>query len=193
VGRKVGSAFCEEVVMGSTDREEDEVMYEESTRVFKRRLDDSFLSQPVSRIPARPAPRVTPDGLIEDSIKAMLETDTGCVVVLDPESRLVGIFTERDLLKKIVGQGILPKRQPVKDFMTPNPESLRSFDTIGFALNKMAVGGYRHIPIVDSNRKPTSILSIKEIARFLVEFFPEDVLNLPERPEQQEPKERDGA
>lgn len=70
---------------------------------------------------------------------------------------------------------------PVKSVMTPNPETLEPEDSIAFALNKMSVGGYRHIPIVDG-AKPVGVLSVRDVVDFLVDLFPSDVLNLPPSP-----------
>ena len=53
---------------------------------------------------------------------------------------------------------------------------------LAWVLNLMAVGGFRHVPIVDEHRRPVAVFSVKHIVERLVEFFPNDVLNLPPRP-----------
>ena len=65
--------------------------------------------------------------------------------------------------------------------------------SVAYALNKMSVDGYRHIPIVDDDDRAIAVLSIKDIVHFLVEFFPEAVLNLPGDPGLAIPKTEDGA
>ena len=77
--------------------------------------------------------------------------------------------------------------------MTKNPETLPPTASVAFALNKMSVDGYRHIPITDDQGKAIGVLSVKDIVRFLVEFFPEAVLNLPSDPDKAIPKTEDGA
>jgi len=60
-------------------------------------------------------------------------------------------------------------------------------------LNKMAVGGFRHVPVVDADGRPVFVVSVRDVVEFLVDFFPNDVLNLP--PEYGPPKssKREGA
>ena len=56
---------------------------------------------------------------------------------------------------------------------------LAATDPIVYALNKMSVGGFRHVPLVDEERRPVGIISVKDIVDYIVDFFPNDVLTLP--------------
>ncbi len=109
----------------------------------------------------------------------MNDHHTGCVLV-GREGKLIGIFTERDLLTKDFFRSD-SHTVAVETVMTKNPETLEVDDSIAFALNKMSVGGYRHIPIMQGGR-PVGVLSVRDIVDFLVDLFPEDVLNLPPSP-----------
>ena len=51
--------------------------------------------------------------------------------------------------------------------------------SIAWVLNKMAIGGFRHVPAVDDDHRPSFVISVRDIVEFLVDFFPDDVLNLP--------------
>jgi CBS domain-containing protein len=102
-------------------------------------------------------------------------------VLVGSSGRLVGIFTERDVLTKVVFRHDGPLT-PLESVMTPNPETLEAGATINYALNMMSVGGYRHIPIVDRDHKPVGVLSVRDIVDFLVQLYPEEVLNLPPTP-----------
>ena len=64
----------------------------------------------------------------------------------------------------------------VNEVMKPSPEALHLDDSIAYAMNIMSVGGYRHVPIVDNQRKPVSILSVKDVISYIVEHFPDDIL-----------------
>ena len=66
--------------------------------------------------------------------------------------------------------------------MTLNPDVLHQNDAIGFALNKMIEGGYRHIPIINKSGKPVGIISMQDIINHLGEYFYEDITNLPPTP-----------
>ncbi len=141
----------------------------------------SLARQPIREIDFRAPVSVGPTQSAADAVRAMGERGIGCVLVVD-QGRLVGIFTERDLLMKVVVAGKRPEDFRVTDVMTPQPETLRPDDTIAFALNLMSVGGYRHIPLVDAEGKPQGVLSVKDIVNFFVEHFPREVLTLPPTP-----------
>lgn len=90
-----------------------------------------------------------------DAIDCLLVTEGG---------QLAGIFTDRDALLKLAGRG--PEHVPVRELMTPDPVALRPDDTIAVAINKMAVGGFRHVPIVEDGR-PIAIVAAKDIFRHI--------------------------
>ena len=114
----------------------------------------------------------------------------GCVLVVD-DDRLTGILTERDLLLKMEGADLA---ESVARFMTPDPETLQLDDPIVWALNRMAVGGYRHVPLVDDEGRPVGILSVKDIVHYIVALFPNEVLTLPPDPARAEGwSDRDGG
>ena len=82
-----------------------------------------------------------------DAIQAMNDHGVGYVLVMR-EGAMVGIFTERDVLKRVVGK-LDPAVTSIDEVMTPRPESLPRSALIAFAINRMSVEGYRHIPLVD--------------------------------------------
>ena len=76
--------------------------------------------------------------------------------------------------------------------MTRNPETLPHDASIAWVLNKMSVGGFRHVPVVDEQNHPVCVISVRDVVHFLVDFFPHEVLNLP--PEyDSSTKSREGA
>jgi len=79
--------------------------------------------------------------------RRMKENRKGCALVFDDQNRLVGIFTEHDVLSKLINTSSGVKDVPVGDLMSRNPETLRETDSVAAALNKMAMGRYRHVPV----------------------------------------------
>lgn len=150
----------------------------------------NLVSVPISDLSLREPIAVDVEDSIQAAVEAMNGQHIGCVLVLR-EGRLAGIFTERDLLTKVVYQ--MDPYEPVESAMTPNPETLESTASVAFALNKMSVGGYRHIPVVDRDSRPLGVVSIRDVVDYLVELFPETVLNLPPTPEASVSRTRDGA
>ncbi len=157
----------------------------------EQRIRGMILSTPISELTLRDPVMVDGSATVVDAVKAMNESHTGCVLV-GKAGKLAGIFTERDVLNKVVFK---PDNRGfrVDSVMTANPETLSASDTIAFALNKMSVGGFRHIPIVDRAGKPVGVLSVRDLVDFLVELFPEGVLNLPSSPEKGIAKSPDGG
>src|SRR5205807_6594626 len=105
--------------------------------------------------------------------------------------KVLGICSERDILTRVVFREA-SGTMTVESVMTQAPETLEETQTVACALNKMSVGGYRHIPIV-RREKPVGVVSIRDLVDFLVELFPERVLNVPPSPAQAIPKSRDGG
>lgn len=146
----------------------------------QQRIRGAILETPISDLPLRDPIVVSATATVADAVKNMNEHHTGCVLV-QQGGKLVGIFTERDVLTKDFFRAD-SHTVPVQNVMTRDPETLEPEHSIAFALNKMSVGGYRHIPIVESDGAPVGVLSVRDVVDFLVELFPQDVLNLPPSP-----------
>ncbi len=106
-------------------------------RLLGERLSGLAVEEPVF---------VSPDLPVPDALRRMREEEVDCLLVRSG-GRLVGIFTERDAVLKLAGRDV--EVFDVRDVMTKDPVILRHDDTLAVAINKMAVGGFRHIPIVD--------------------------------------------
>ncbi len=155
------------------------------------RLRGAVLETPVSDMMSRDPCIVDADATIVAAVNAMNERRVGYALV-EKDGKLLGIFTERDVLRRVAfREG--NRSWKVTTAMTPNPETLPPTASIAFALNKMSVDGYRHIPIIDDDDRPIGMVSMKNIVHFVVEFFPEAVLNLPDHPDKAISKTEDGA
>jgi CBS domain-containing protein len=114
---------------------------------------------------------------------------TGAVLICEGE-KLVGILTERDALKLMASDADFST--PVREVMSSKPATISSAATVGEAIRVMAEGGYRHLPIIDGDGKPTGVLAVHGIVHYMVDHFPETVYNLPPDPKAA-PREREGA
>ena len=111
------------------------------------------------------------------AVLRMLEEGVGSVAVCDG-GRLVGIFTERDLLTRVVRQGRDLARTRLAEVMTADPEALTPDDRICFAINRMHSAGYRTVPLVDTDHHPIGVVTVNDVVGWLARVFPEAILNL---------------
>jgi CBS domain-containing protein len=100
---------------------------------------------------------------VGEAVDRMRRESLDCLLVTD-DGRLIGIFTDRDAVLKVAGR--VDDLRPVREFMTPDPVILRRDDPIAVAINKMAVGGFRHVPIVDRGR-PIGVVSARDVFRHI--------------------------
>ena len=127
---------------------------------------------------------------VRDVLRQMQENRSG-YALLCRNGILSGIFTERDVLTKVVGvEGVLSK--PVSDLMTLDPVCLNEKDPIRKAVMHMHKGGFRNVPILDENGKIITCVRHKDIVHYLVEHFAQHVLNLPPDPDNM-PKTPEGG
>jgi CBS domain-containing protein len=157
-----------------------------------RTLDDRFLREPIAVLDP-PLPVCAERGAtIGDVVRRMQEHHIGCVLIIET-GKLVGILTERDILQEVVGSNTDLEKTPVDRIMTESPETLRPADSIVFALNKMSLGGFRHVPLVDDEGRPVGVISVKDIVDYIADFFSAEVHNVPPEPGLDVGKDRDGA
>ncbi len=166
--------------MGNAEVLEGDEAYHDADPV-PRPLDHRMLHEPIRTLQMRSAPAVALGSRLSEAVRQMQQHRVGCVMVVEG-GRLVGILTERDILCKVLGTGQDIGAVAVDAVMTRDPEVLRPDDAIVHALQKMSVGGFRHIPLVDAQRRPVGMLSVKDVVDWVTEFFPEHVLNVPPEP-----------
>ena len=122
-----------------------------------------LLGEHLDELGAPPPLTVGPDTRADVAIERMHAAEADCVLVTE-DGRLVGIFTDRDAVLKVAGRPVTAR--PIAELMTRDPVVLRHDDTIAVAINKMAVGGFRHIPITDDGR-PTGVVTARDVFRHL--------------------------
>jgi CBS domain-containing protein len=144
----------------------------------------------VSRLNPAPPLCMRPDQTVAEAVEVMRRERVGCLLVY-VESQLVGIFTERDLLRRVLAAG-KPLTTPLVECMTQDPVTIHPKESIAAAVRCMEEGGYRHLPIVDDAGQPVGVLSVKRIVHYLAEHFPSLVYNLPPDPGASPPS-REGA
>jgi CBS domain-containing protein len=146
----------------------------------EQQLGEAILNAPIRVLEPRPAVTLGEDATIGEAIRLMLKEGIGAVLVVR-QGKAAGIFTERDIVRRVVSADI-DRDRPLREVMTEDPETLGLEDGIAFALNRMIIGGYRHVPIVDETGAPHAVLSLREVVAFIVSLLPGQVINLPPEP-----------
>jgi CBS domain-containing protein len=130
-------------------------------------IHQALLSRPVSDLLTGQDLLVcSPDDTVQKVVEIFQKDNKGCVLVYK-NKKLQGILSNRDLLLKVAGHEKEISLLRVGDVMTRNPDFVRPEDPIAFALNKMALGGYRHVPVLREDGTPVSILLIIDVLRYL--------------------------
>jgi CBS domain-containing protein len=153
----------------------------------------SFLSlstDPVTQAYPDAPLAVSADATVGEVIQLMRAQKGSCALICNDDGKLAGIFTERDALRWMSDSGL--PGMSIRDAMTADPTRLRSRDSVGVAIETMAEGGYRHLPIVDDDGVPSGVAAVRGIVHYLVDHFPETIYTLPPEPGKK-PSERDGG
>ena len=137
--------------------------------------------QKVSVLPTDDYVVVSPFTPLAQAIEAMKNDEGGCVIVSD-DGRVAGIFTERDLLTKVLGENV-DLDSPIKDWMQSQVQTLTPEATVGDAVRLMNERSFRNIPIVKNGELHGSI-SVFDIITYLAECYPKATMNLPPLPAQ---------
>ena len=115
---------------------------------------------------------------MKNALNHLQQKKQNCLLIVD-NGTLSGILTERDILLKVTGKGFDLDLVTVEEFMTDNPEYLSPEDPLAYALNKMHIGGFRHVPIVDDDQRPVGLISISNIISTIADYFSREIINLP--------------
>ena len=143
-----------------------------STDLTVSPLLQQMFERPVTDLLRTPPILMEPVDNLEKAIDAMRERRRGCVLVVNGDKRLFGVFTERDAVIKLSVDDVSWRRWTLGDCMTPAPQTIVETTTIGEALNKMNAGRFRHIPVVDVEGRALGIVSIRDILGLVVELVP---------------------
>ena len=152
--------------------------YSESLDTEFHKLEDALLSDEVRLLAPSEPIRLTPDASVADAVTRMVDNRRAGVVIVDANGRLIGIFTERDLLTRVVRQGRDLAHTRLAEVMTADPEALAPNDRICFAINRMHNAGYRTVPLVDTEHRPIGVVTVNDVVGWLARVFPEAILNL---------------
>jgi CBS domain-containing protein len=129
-----------------------------------------MMEKPVSELVSKKSfLRVLPSDSVEKVVQILQKEKQSAVLVIQHE-RLMGIVSKRDLLRRTAGSETKLAHVKALEVMTANPEVVKSTDPLSFAVNKMAMGGFRHLPVLSEEGEPIGIISIQDVLSFLAQL-----------------------
>ena len=131
-------------------------------------VERSLLKDRIRVLDPKNVVAVEPTRPVAEVLQLLVDQSIGCVVVIE-DDRPAGIFSERDAVTRLNTEAAALAGHPISEFMTPTPQTLGEDAKIAFAVHRMDLGGYRHVPIVDRDGCLTGIISCRDILRYLTQ------------------------
>lgn len=153
-----------------TDNEFQDPLDNYEPPVHEDALEQALADETVAAIQSQPYASVTPQTPVSEAIHKLVGDEIACLLVEDG-GKLVGVFSDRDILDKVALEYDKTKDRPVADVMTADPVYVYDSDSASAALAVMAVSGFRHVPVVDIDHKLVGIVSPQRVTRFLRQHF----------------------
>ncbi len=138
-------------------------------KTYSDPLEKAIVEETVVAVQHQPHASITAEVSTNEAVKKLASEHVACLVV-EEEGKLVGLFTHREVLNGVALEPDIGDK-PVREVMTTDPTYVREDDPIAAALCVMAVHGYRHVPIVNAEKKVIGIISPQRITGFLSAGF----------------------
>jgi CBS domain-containing protein len=134
--------------------------------VFNDAVEASLAQMSVGQIKAVPLAMIDALESVEEAVRQLADHHIACLMVMEND-RLVGVFTERDVLMKLAENYDGWSDRPVREFMTASPVTVLDVDPVSTAVSVLAVQGYRHVPVLDLDDTVVGIVSPNRVLDFL--------------------------
>lgn len=134
-------------------------------------LERSIMEDRISSMQITPMDTIRPTVTVEQAVRRMGELDVACLMITDDHGKLVGILSERDVLNRVADHWETVSRQPVSSVMTTSPVVAYVTESPAKALNLMAVGGFRHVPVLDVDDRVVGILGPRRVTKYLRRYI----------------------
>jgi signal-transduction protein with cAMP-binding, CBS, and nucleotidyltransferase domain len=139
-------------------------------REYSDALEQALVEEELGAIRHEPFSEIAPTTPVHEAVKNLASHHIACLLVTE-KNKLVGVFSERDVLSKVVLEYDKVKDLPVSEVMTTEPIYVNETDSAVVALSVMALCGYRHVPVVDLNDNVVGIVSPQRVTEFLQKHF----------------------
>jgi len=144
---------------------------------------DDLAVAPIREVKRREPLAVAATTPTYDVVQLMTLRSRGAVLITGEDERLVGIFTESDLCRRVDLRDEGWHQHPISEYMTTRMKTARSESSIATALLTMTAGGFRHLPVLDREGTPVAIISVRDVIAHIAECLPKEFINLPPDPD----------
>ena len=142
-------------------------------KVYADPLEEALAEETVEQIRHEPMATISPDTPVHEAVKQLAVSHVACLLV-EQDGKLLGVFSDRDILDKVALEFETEKDHPVRDVMTTNPIYVYESDASAAAFSVMAVAGYRHVPVLDLNQALVGVVSPQRVTSFLKQHLTKD-------------------
>lgn len=139
-------------------------------------VEADFKQEKVIHLDLHEYSKVEHNATVRQTIETMRRDRTNCALILD-DGKLIGILTERDVLKKVVTQQEVWD-SPITDFMTASPQTIDAHSAAESALDMMGDGKFRNVPVIDSGGNILGNVTYYAFIKFLADHFPQEIYNI---------------
>ena len=130
-------------------------------------VETQFLAQAVEVLDPPPPITLLQTVSVREAVQCLQKNKIGCVLAVDDDGRLTGVFSERDVVSRVILKDIDIDKLSLADVMTKNPRTEKITTTVAFILQQMSDGGFRHLPLMDEDDYPIGIVSVKDVLDFI--------------------------
>ncbi|MBI2520062.1 MAG: CBS domain-containing protein [Bdellovibrio sp.] len=159
-----GTTTADEVLINDAH---DDSFLEELQQAGSQYLTGNVFSLPLAKVISSPPLFVPPSTSLDVVYERLVKEKTETVLVVEYDTQLIGILTERDFVTRVIGKKLWGQRVPISQVMSQKPKTLMPRHKIAHGINNMFKYGHRHIVLVDEEKYPVGSVSVLEILHFL--------------------------
>jgi CBS domain-containing protein len=138
-------------------------------------IEQTVMQLPLTSIKMTPVHAIPPDTTLGDAVQTLVRQKADLLEVLE-NGKLIGVLSVRDVVTRVGADYRQKLHLPVRQFMTAHPETLPPDAPISFVINKMDVGGYRHVPVVQAGDRMLGVVSASDVIAYIVKHSREHVV-----------------
>lgn len=135
-------------------------------REYESPLEEALAEETVAAIQATPYAEISSEEPVSAALKVLSGLKVASLLVVE-NGRLVGVFTERDVLERVATDYEDVQNLPVRLLMTENPVVVYDTDPAGRALSAIATAGYRNVPVLNLDDEVVGVISLRRVLSFL--------------------------